>query len=252
MKIKNYTVISSPNCQLLSTLFCPHLLHPLQICFTHSKFAPPVYFQTSGSCFYIIINTKQECISKKKFFIRKLNIYPLQILSTSTPLVHSPHPLHSACSFSTSTPLRSLILHIHSAPLARSPHPLHPLTVLDKGEKMHMKSSLYISSTLIVHVFKFKFLHYALLQKRQINVCYDVFFAHENKTYSEKYEWMSSLLLSQCSILALPSSSCSRITYHTHRQTDRQTDRYTRTHTHTYIYTHNMYIITMNVANIHL
>ena len=28
---KTYTVTSSPNCQLLSTLFCPHLLHPTVI-----------------------------------------------------------------------------------------------------------------------------------------------------------------------------------------------------------------------------
>ena len=84
-----------------------------------------------------------------------------------------------------------------------------------------MKSSLHIG-TLTVPVFKFKFLHYAPHQKRQKCVCYGVFFAHENKTYCEKYEWTSSVLLSEVSTLALPSSSCSRITYHTHRQTDRQ------------------------------
>ena len=50
-KIKTYTVTSSLNCQLLSTLFCPHLLHPLQICSTHFKFAPPTHFQTSRPMF---------------------------------------------------------------------------------------------------------------------------------------------------------------------------------------------------------
>ena len=80
----------------------------------------------------------------------------------------------------------------------------------------------------------------------------------EKKTYSEKYEWESLLLLSELSISALPSHSCLRVQElhttqtdrqtdrhthtHTHTQTDRQTDRQTDTHTHTH--THNMYIIT--------
>ena len=38
-----------------------------------------------------------------------------------------------------------------------------------------MKPSLHFSSTLIVLVFKFKFLHYAPHQKRQICVCFSVF-----------------------------------------------------------------------------
>ena len=33
---KTYVVTSSPNCQLLSTLFFPHLLHSLRICSTCS------------------------------------------------------------------------------------------------------------------------------------------------------------------------------------------------------------------------
>ena len=40
-KKKTNTATSSPNCQVLSTLFCPHPLHQLQICSTHTKFAPP-------------------------------------------------------------------------------------------------------------------------------------------------------------------------------------------------------------------
>ena len=59
----------------------------------------------------------------------------------------------------------------------------------------------------------------------------------EKKTYSEKYEWESLLLLSELSISALPSHSCLRVqelhTTQTDRQTDRQTDTHTHTHTHT-------------------
>ena len=47
----------------------PNLLHPLQISSTHSKFAPLALFQTSGSCFYVIINTKQKRI--RVFFFGK-------------------------------------------------------------------------------------------------------------------------------------------------------------------------------------
>ena len=55
------------------------------------------------------------------------------------------------------------------------------------------------------------------------------FFAYEKKTYSEKYEWASLLLLSELSISALPSHSCLRVQelHTTH------TDRHTHTHTHT-------------------
>ena len=63
----------------------------------------------------------------------------------------------------------------------------------------------------------------------------------EKKTYSEKYEWESLLLLSELSISALPSHSCLRVQElhttqtdtHTHTHTDRQTDRQTDRHTHT-------------------
>ena len=68
----------------------------------------------------------------------------------------------------------------------------------------------------------------------------------ENKTYSEKYEWTSSLLLSEVSISVL----CPHIVvfmfknYIPHRQTDRQTHTHTHTHTHTSMrtYTHNIYM----------
>ena len=88
----------------------------------------------------------------------------------------------------------------------------------------------------------------------------------EKKTYSEKYEWESLLLLSELSISALPSHSCLRVQElhttqthrhthtHTHTHTERQTDRQTHTHTQTdrqadrqtdrHTHTHNMYIIT--------
>ena len=62
--IKTYTVMLSPSCQLLSTLFCSHLLH-------QSKFAPPAHFQTSGS-----ISTLSSIQNKK------------------TSRIFSPHPLH--------------------------------------------------------------------------------------------------------------------------------------------------------------
>ena len=92
---------------------------------------------------------------------------------------------------------------------------------------MHMKSNLHVSSTLTVPVFKFKFLHYASHQKSQVCVLYGIFFAHENKTYSEKYEWTSSLLLSEVSILAMPSHSC----LHVQGLRTTHTDRHTHTHT---------------------
>ena len=128
-KIKTYTATSSPNCQLPSTLFCPHPLYPLQICSTHSKFAPatpnllhPLQICSARSfsdvwlMFLHYINTKQ------KVFLCQTQINIL--------IRYSPHPL------------RSLILHIRSA--AHSPHhSTHSYTVLDKGGKMHMKQSPY-------------------------------------------------------------------------------------------------------------
>ena len=106
-KIKNYTVKSSPNIQLLSTLFCPYLLNTLQICSTHSKFAPPtpnllhpLFFR----CLVHDVSTLYQYKTKthKTTFLPKANKYCLQIFSTSTPLAHSPHPHSFAWSFSTS------------------------------------------------------------------------------------------------------------------------------------------------------
>ena len=153
-KIKTYTATSSPNCQLLSTLFCPHPLHPLQICSTHSKCVPPTpnllhplqicSTRSDGSArsdvwlmFLHYINTKQKHI--KYFFLPNANKYPHQIFSTSTPLAHSSHPLR--CSFSTS---------------------LHPLiySIRQRRENAHETVSISASPT-TVPVFKFKFLYYA-------------------------------------------------------------------------------------------
>ena len=92
-------------------------------------------------------------------------------------------------------PLRSLILHIHSA--GHSPlHSTHSYTVLDEGGKMHMKQSPYqlhpqqfLSSSSSFYIM----LHMCILW------CVSSF---EKKTYSEKYEWESLLLLSELSISA--------------------------------------------------
>ena len=65
----------------------------------------------------------------------------------------------------------------------------------------------------------------------------------EKKTYSEKYEWESLLLLSELSISALPSHSCLRVQeLHT-------------THTHTHTHTHTICILLQecfNHSNIHI
>ena len=53
---------------------------------------------------------------------------------------------------------------------------------------MHMISSRHISSTFTVPLFKFKFLYYAPHKKRQKCVLYGVFYAHENRTYSDKLD----------------------------------------------------------------
>ena len=65
-----------------------------------------------------------------------------------------------------------------------SPYQLHPQQFLSSS------SSFYIM------------LHMCILW------CVSNFFAYEKKTYSEKYEWESLLLLSELSISALPSHSC--------------------------------------------
>ena len=114
--------------------------------------------------------------------------------------------------------------------MKQSPYQLHPQQFLSSSS-----SSFYIM------------LHMCILW------CVSSF---EKKTYSQKYEWESLLLLSELSISALPSHSCLRVQElhttqthththththarthtRTHTQTDRQTDRQTddrQTHTHT-------------------
>ena len=216
-KIKTYTVISSPNCQLLSTPFCPHLLHAPQISFTRSfSGVRPMYLH------YHQYKTKNIRVYFKK------NVF----VNASKSLIlfrYCPHPLCSLILHNHSAPLAHSP--IHSAPLSHSPHPLHPLI---DHIRQRRKKALLISSTLTVPVFKFKFLHNAPHQKRQICVCYVVFFAHENKNYSEIYVWTSSLLLSEVSILALPSHSCLHVQELHTTHTDRQTHRHTHTHTNTH------------------
>ena len=79
--------------------------------------------------------------------------------------------------------------------MKQSPYQLHPQQFLSSS------SSFYIM------------LHMCILW------CVSSF---EKKTYSEKYEWESLLLLSELSISALPSHSCLRVqelhTTHTHTQ----------------------------------
>ena len=85
----------------------PNLLHPHQICSTHSKFVPPTPNLLRSLIFRCLahVSTLYQYKTKVLFFLPNANKFPNQIFSTSTPLAHSPHPL------------RSLILHIHSAPL---------------------------------------------------------------------------------------------------------------------------------------
>ena len=123
--------------------------------------------------------------------------------------------------------------------MKQSPYQLHPQQFLSSSS-----SSFYIM------------LHMCILW------CVSSF---EKKTYSQKYEWESLLLLSELSISALPSHSCLRVQElhttqthththththahthartHTHTQTDRQTDRQTHTHTQYVYYYKNVSII---------
>ena len=146
------------------------------------------------------INTKQKHI--KVFFLPNANKYPHQIFSTSTPLAHSSHPLR--CSFSTS---------------------LHPLiySIRQRRENAHETVSISASPSTV----PVKFLYYAHVY---IMLCS----SFEKKTYSEKYEWESLLLLSELSISALPSHSCLHVQeLHTHTHTHTHTHNTHNTHTHT-------------------
>ena len=193
----------------------PNLLHPLQICSIHSKFAPPAHFQTSGSCFYIIIHTKQKHI--RVFFLQtQINIL----------FRYSPH---------------LLILHIHSTLLAHSPHPLHPLIHSIRQRRKNALETVSISaSTSTVPVFKFKFLHYAPHQKRQLCVYYGVFQMKINLTLRNiTLRNMNGRLY--CCYQKSPYQLCPHIlvfmfkNYIPHRQTDRRTQSHTHTHTQ-YVY----------------
>ena len=84
--------------------------------------------------------------------------------------------------------------------MKQSPYQLHPQQFLSSS------SSFYIM------------LHMCIW-------CVSNLFAYEKKIYSEKYEWVSLLLLSELSISALPSHSC------LHVQELHKTDRHTHTHT---------------------
>ena len=97
-------------------------------------------------------------------------------------------------------------------------------TVLDKGGNMHMKQSPYQ-----LHPQQFLSSSSSFYIMLHMLVC----FAYEKKTYSEKYEWASLLLLSEVSISALPSHFCLHVQELHTTQTDRQTDTHTHTHTHT-------------------
>ena len=180
------------------------MLHPLQICSARSD----VWLM-----FLHYINTKQKHIKVLFFCQTQINIL----------IRYSPHPL------------RSLILHIHST--AHSPlHSTHSYTVLDKGGKMHMKQSPYqlhpqqfLSSSSSFYIM----LHMCILW------CVSSF---EKKTYSEKYEWESLLLLSELSISALPSHSCLRV----------QELHTTQTHTHTHTHIRILLQECFNHSNIHI
>ena len=109
-KTKTYTVTSSPNFQLLSTLFFPHLLHPLQICSTCSLSDVRLMFlhyhqqnKTKRHKSVFQVQTQLITISSSDIVhIRTLRSLIPHI--HSTPLAHSPHSLCSAHSFSISTP----------------------------------------------------------------------------------------------------------------------------------------------------
>ena len=68
---------------------------------------------------------------------------------------------------------------------------------------MHMKQSPYQ-----LHPQKFLSPSFYIMLHMCILLCVTSFFEYKKKTYSEKYEWESLLLLSELSISALPSHSC--------------------------------------------
>ena len=153
----------------------------------------------------------------KSNFFANANKSPLQIFFTSSPLGHSPHPLHSTYSFSTSTPpTHNSIRQRRIMHLKQSPYQLQP--------QQFLSSSSSFFSTLC-----------STSKETTMSILWYV--SNENKSYSEKYEWASLLLLSEVSISTLPSHSCLHVQELHTTQTDKQTDRQTHTHTHNiYIY----------------
>ena len=108
--------MSSPNCQLFSTLFWPHLLHPLQTCSTRTLSDIRLMFRH-----YLQNKTKTHKSIKTCKQVKNLILYRYSVFSTSTLLAHSPYLLHS-------------LIHI----------------IRQRKRKMHMKPYLHISSTLRV------------------------------------------------------------------------------------------------------
>ena len=112
--------------------------------------------------------------------------------------------------------------------MKQAPYQLHPQQFLSSS------SSFYIT------------LHIIKRDKYVYNIMvFSNFFGHEKKTYSEKYEWASLLLLSELSISALPSHSCIHVQELHTTQTDRHTHIHTHTHTQYVYYYKNVSIILM-------
>ena len=126
--------------------YTPNLLHPLQICSARSLSDVRLTF-----LHYHQYKTK----TYTKFFCQtQINIH----------IRYCPHPL------------RSLILHIHCTPVAHSSTSLHSLihSIRQRRKIAHETVSISASPS-TVPVFKFKSLHYAPHQKRQLCVCYSGF-----------------------------------------------------------------------------
>ena len=76
----------------------PNLLHPLQICSTHTKFAPPTPTTPALSfsdVSHVSTLYQHKTKTHKSIFVSNANKYPDQIFSASIPLAHSPYPLRS-------------------------------------------------------------------------------------------------------------------------------------------------------------
>ena len=148
-------------------------------------------------------------------------------------------------------PLRSLILHIHSA--AHSPHhSTHSCTVLDKGGKMHMKQS-----PCQLHPEQFQSSSSSFYIMLHMCIYYGMFQASLHMKRKLTLRNMNGSLY--CCYQNSPYQLCPHIlvfmfkNYIPHRQTDRQTDRHT--HTHTQTHTHTICILLQecfNHSNVHI